>query len=102
MKSASSLTYKILIPFVRRPFISFTFSLTAFERLIIFASGSWDITTTADGLPLTRPRFEYDSAPSSTRAISLILTFEPSILERIIIFSNCSTSSNLPGVFNVI
>ena len=58
IKSASSFTYRILIPFVRRAFNSLTLALTAFERLIIFASGSCEITTTAEGLPFTRPRLE--------------------------------------------
>ena len=102
MKSASSFTYRIFIPFVILEFISLTLAFTAFDKLIMFASGNCEITTTAAGFPFTRPKLEYDSAPSSTLATSLILTFEPSIFERIIIFSNCFTSSSLPGVFKVI
>ena len=58
IKSASSFTYKILIPLFKRELSSFTFALTALERLMIFASGSCEITTTAEGFPFTRPRFE--------------------------------------------
>ncbi len=91
----------ILIPLVILSLSSSTLAWTAFERLIILASGCCEITITADGLPSTKPKFEYDCAPNSTRATSFIFTFEPSIFERIIIFSNSLTSANLPFVLRV-
>ena len=46
------------MPLVIFAFNSSTLALTALERFIMLASGSCEITTTAEGFPLTSPRLE--------------------------------------------
>ena len=99
--SASSLTTRISSPLSSLALISLILALTAFERSRIFASESWDTIIIAAGLPFILPRLEYDCAPSSTLATSLSLTLEPSMFERIMIFSNSLTSASRPFVFRV-